>query len=186
MKKILISEVMNQNPISIEPTASLLDCAKKMVQKRVGSLLIVQNKRLVGFIANDDILWALVKKTKSDLSKIKAIDIATKKIATAKPTDNLEEAIKKMKQLRFRRLPVIQNKELVGIVTIRDILNFNPDIYEEIKEIEYLKAEQERLNQMDNTRRPSRFEGICEECGNYDTLYKVNGQLICESCRSMM
>lgn len=186
MKKILVSEVMNRNAVFIEPSASLLDCAKRMVQKRVGSLLIVQNKKLVGFISNDDILWALVKKSKYDLSKIRVIDIATKKIATAKPTDTLDEAIKKMKQLRFRRLPVIQNKELVGIVTIRDILNFNPDVYEEIKEIESLKAEQERLNQMNPSETKFKSEGICEECGNYDRLYKVNGMLICDSCRSMI
>lgn len=186
MKKILISEVMNRNAVSIEPSANLLDCARKMVQKRVGSLLVVKDKKLVGFISNDDILWALVKKTKHDLSKIRVIDIATKKIATARPTDTLDEAIKKMKQLKFRRLPVIQNKELVGIVTIRDILNFNPDIYEEIKEIEGLKAEQERLNQMDPLERKFKHEGICEECGNFGVLYKVNGQLMCDSCRSMI
>ena len=67
---VLVSDVMTRNPVTIKPSASLFDCAKLMVKKKTGSLLIVDNKRLVGFISNDDILWALVKKSKKDLSKI--------------------------------------------------------------------------------------------------------------------
>lgn len=51
MKNILVADVMTRDPVIIKPDTNLLECAKKMVRKRVGSLLIVQNKKLVGFLS---------------------------------------------------------------------------------------------------------------------------------------
>ena len=187
MEKIIVADIMTRNPVTIAPSASLLDCAKLMVKKKTGSLLIVDNKRLVGFISNDDILWALIKKSKEDLSSIKAKDIAIKKIATVKPNSPIKEALQKMKKLKFRRLPVIHEKELVGIVTIRDILSFHPEIYPELSGIEMLKEEQEKLKRIQKAKnREFMHEGICEDCGGQDILYRVDGRLICESCRASM
>ena len=113
MQNILVADVMTRDPIAVKPDTNLLECSRKMVKKRVGSLLVVENKKLVGFISEKDILWALVKKSKKDLSKIKAIDICQKKIITIKPSATIKEATDKMKKLKFERLPVINNGNLV-------------------------------------------------------------------------
>ncbi len=185
MKEILVADVMTRNPITIKPQENLLACAKKMVRKKVGSLLIVEGKRLVGFIDQRDILWALIKKSKEDLSKIRAIDISPKKIATIKPFLVLKNAAEKMKKLKFERLPVIHEKKLVGIITIKDILNFNPEFYPELDELAQVREETKKLKRIKEAKdRKFMHEGICEECGNTDILYRVHGMLICESCRN--
>ena len=61
MKNILVADVMTREPFTIKPDTNLLECAKKMVKKRVGSLLIVSKKKLVGFISRKDILITLVQ-----------------------------------------------------------------------------------------------------------------------------
>ncbi|MCP6727588.1 MAG: CBS domain-containing protein, partial [Patescibacteria group bacterium] len=86
MKEILVADIMTRDPITVKPDTNLLECARKMVRKRVGSLVIIDDKNLVGFISQRDILWAVVKKSKDDLSRIKAKDISPKKIATVKPS----------------------------------------------------------------------------------------------------
>lgn len=182
MKQILVSDVMTREPVSIKPETNLLECAKKMVRKRLGSLLIVNKKKLLGFISNKDILWALIKKTKEDLSKIKAIDISPKKIAAIKPSATIEEAVKKMKKVKFYRLPVIKDKELVGIISMKDILNFYPELYQELKEFTRVREETKKLKRIKKAERRKITEGICEECGNSGILSKTNGVLICESC----
>ncbi|GAI69958.1 unnamed protein product, partial [marine sediment metagenome] len=96
MKKILVADIMTRDPIIINPDTDLLECARKMVKKKVGSLLIVDKKKLVGFISRQDILWALIKKSKKDLKDIKAIDISPKKIATTKPSATIKEVLSKM------------------------------------------------------------------------------------------
>jgi len=183
MKHIAVSEIMTRDPIIVKPDINLLECAKKMVRKRVGSLLLVSNKKLVGFISEKDILWALIKKSREDLPKIKAIDISPKKIATIKPTAKIDEAISKMKKVKFKKLPVIQEGELVGIITIKDILNFSPEIYPELEEFAQIREEAEKIKRMKKMKK-SIHEGICEECGNHDILTKIDGVLMCDSCRS--
>jgi len=185
MRNILIADIMTRDPITAKPNINLLECAKKMVKKRVGSLLILDKKNLVGFISQKDILWALTKKSKKDLSKIRAIDVSPKKIATVKPSSTIEEATDKMKKFRFYRLPVVKDGELVGMVTVRDILNFYPELHRELSELELIREEVEKLKRIKKAKgRKVINEGICEECGNRDTLYRVNGMLICSSCMS--
>ena len=61
MKNVLISDVMTRDPITTSPETNLLECAKLMVKKRVGSLLLVEKKHLVGIISRKDekynVLW---------------------------------------------------------------------------------------------------------------------------------
>ena len=185
MENIIVADVMTREPITAKPSDDLLTCARKMASKRVGCLLLVDKKKLVGFITERDVLWALVKKSKKDLSDIKAIDISPKKIATIKPTITIQEAIKKMKQLKFERLPVTDKDELVGIITAKDILSFHPEFYPELEEFAKIREEEAKLKKIKQAKdiRSSDL-GICEECGARDFLYRVHGMLICESCKS--
>ena len=182
MKNILVSDLMTRTPITTKPDTNLLECAKKMVKERVSSLLIIDGKKLAGFVSQKDILWALVKKSKKDLSKIKAIDIAPRKIATISPYHTIRQAVEKMKKSKFERLPVVHNGELVGIITEKDILSFHPELYPELEEFAKIREQEEKLGRIKKAQTAS--EGICEECGNRDILYKSDGMLMCESCRS--
>ncbi len=181
MKNILVVDIMTREPVTISPDANLLDCARMMVKKDVGSLLITDKKRLIGFISQRDILWALTKSPKGDLTKIKAIEISPKKIATIKPSSEVKEVIDKMKRLKFERLPVIQENELVGVITAKDILNFHPEVYPELEEFAKIREESEKLRRIKEVGKGK--EGICEECGNQGILFRYNGMLVCESCR---
>ena len=182
MKDISVADIMTRKLNSVKPDTTILNCAKMMVKTRAGSLLLVEKKRLVGIIARKDILWALVKKP-NNLTDIKAIDISPRKIATIKPNQSIDYALKKMKKFKFERLPVIHKKELVGVITIKDIFNFNPEIYPEIKENIMIKEEQEKLKRLKRAKRNSFREGICEGCGNVGLLSNFNGTIICDLCK---
>ncbi len=184
MKNILVADIMTRNPFTIPPETNLLKCAKIMIKKQTGSLLLVEGKKLVGIISRKDILWALVKRPKEELSKIKAIDISPRKIATISPLKNLEYAIKKIKKVKFARLPVIHQGELVGLITLKDIFNFNPALFPEMREYNQIREWDEKIKRLKKAkqRRISEGEGICEECGNFDYLFHFNGMLVCSSC----
>lgn len=186
MKKILVADIMTRDPIIINPDTNLLECARKMVKKKVGSLLIADKKKLVGFISRQDILWALIKKSKKDLKDIRAIDISPKKIATTKPSAAIKEILSKMKKLKFDRLPVIHEKKLVGMVTVRDILSFHPEFYPELDEFAQIREETQKLKRIKKSKGRVMIEGICSECGNQDLLVKENEMMICLSCADSM
>ena len=184
MSKVTVADIMTRNPIKVGPETNLIECARKMVRKRVRNLPIIKNKKLLGLISQKDILWALIKKSKEDLSQIKAIDISPKKIITLKPNLTIKQAMEKIKNSRFYRYPVIENDEIVGMITVRDILKFNPEFYPEFEELDRIKEEEKKLKRIDEEKmQKSGREGICEECGNYGILIKHNGTLVCESCR---
>jgi len=183
MENILVSDVMTRGHILSNVNDSLIDCARKMVRKKVGGLIITDKKKLVGFISGQDILWALVKNPKIDLSSVKATDISPKKIITIGSSAKVKEAIEKMKKHGFYRLPVVDKNTVVGMITARDILSFYPNAYAELRELESIREEQEkikRVNERDTESVP--IEGICEECGSMGELYRVDGSLLCESC----
>ena len=182
MKNLLVSDIMTRELVTASPDSNLLECAKKMVKNRVNSLVIVDKEKLVGLISQRDILWALVKKSNIDLEKIKAIDISPKKIAVIGPNNNIKEAIEKMNRLRFERLPVVHKNKLVGFITARDILNVHPEVYPEIEEFAKIREESEKLKRIKKAEGNGR-EGICEECGHEGILFRIDGRLICESCR---
>ena len=184
MRNLLVSDLMTRDPFIVEPETNLMECARKMVRKRTGSLLLVKNKKFYGIITTKDILWALIKKTKEDLTEIRAIDIAPKKNFIIKPNNTIDEALGKMKTSGFERLPVILNKEIVGLITIKDILNFHPEIYPELEEFAQIKEEEEKLKRIEEKKEKTNLEGICEECGQQNLLQRYNGMLVCESCVS--
>ena len=178
MREIIVADIMTREPIKTKPETNLLECAKIMVKNKVGSLPLVDNKELKGFISQYDILWVISKKSKRHLKDIKAIDISQRKIITIRPTATVKEAFQKIKKLKLRKLPVVQEKELVGMITIRDILNFSPEFYPEMDELLKIREEAQKLKRIKQRGK----EGICEECGNQDTLFNFNGMVVCESC----
>ncbi len=185
MNHVLVSDIMTRQLISAKPDTTLLDCAKMLVKKKIGSLLLVENKKFVGFISNQDILWAIVKKSKADLSKIKASEISPRKVVTIKPEASIEEAAKKIKKFKFEKLPVIKNGEAVGIITLGDIMKFYPEVNPQFRELDLIKEETEKLKRLEDAKERVAFrDGICEECGDRGPLYRVNGMLVCASCLS--
>jgi len=177
---ILVADLMTRSPVTAKPETNLLDCARKMVKKKVGSLLLVNKGKLLGFISQEDILWALTKKSEKDLSSIKAIDISPRKIIAIRPSATIKEAMERMKKTKFERLPVIQEGKLVGILTVKDILNFHPEFYPELEEFAKIKEESRKLRRVQKAEKIQ--DGICEECGHQGMLHRFNGMLICSSC----
>lgn len=186
-KRRLVADIMTRQPITTKPETTLLDCAKVMVKKRVGSVILVEGKRFVGFVSHRDILWAMIKKSQKDLSKIKAKDISPRKLVTISPNATIHDAMDKMKKSKYTRLPVVQNGNLVGMLTNKDILNFNPEFYPEFEELEQIREEEKKLARIKKVDEEGfESEGVCEECGDFGTLYIVKGVSVCENCRNLI
>ena len=168
---------MNSNPVIINKKASVLDATKEMKSERVGSIIITENGKAIGILTESDILRKIVAEEK-DASKISVEEVMSSPPITISPDARIEEAIRIMGRENIRRLPVVENGKLVGMITERDIMQASPmliDILEEWAEIT-----KERLSYR---KEKKYFRGKCEECGMLsDHLIEVNGRLLCESC----
>ena len=185
---IKVGDIMTRNFVSAKPDTNLIDCAREMVKGRVGSLIIKDGQKLVGVLTERDVLWAMIKKPKAGLENIKAKDIATKKIITIKPSADVYEALQKMKRQKYRRLPVVTKGNVVGLLSVNDILRLVPALFETASEIMQIREESEKIKRMHVSKGNGKIieEDICEECGNYDLVSKVDNRLLCESCKDAM
>ncbi|MEM3405834.1 MAG: CBS domain-containing protein [Candidatus Pacearchaeota archaeon] len=180
---IKVGDIMTKNYVYVSPETSILDCAKTMVKKNVGSLLIQEKDRILGIITEGDIIYALAKKPK-DLSKIKVIELARKKLITIQPSADVAEALFKMRKTKIRWLPVVVKNKPVGFITLKDILRLEPALFESVSEIMDIKEKSEKLKRIKESKKGKRFiEGKCESCGNFDILYENNsGTWVCNNC----
>jgi len=130
---VSVGDAMNTKPIVVLPIMNIQNCTVLMLKKKVGSLLVVEKTKLVGIITEKDILRQIVAKHLSP-KKLTVKDIMTKKVKTIEPDKDLYEAMMFMKKHKLRRLPVLHNGELQGLLTEKDIMNIQPtllDIAEE-------------------------------------------------------
>lgn len=116
-----IKSVMTPKVVSILTTAKTSDAIELMKEHMVGGLPVVdEENRVWAIVTERDIVFLFSGK----ISEAKVADAMSKKVVTAKPRTSIFEAEKTMIQHGFRRLPIIQNETLIGIVTVMDVLRF--------------------------------------------------------------
>lgn len=178
---IRVGDLMTRNFVHVSPDKNLHDCAKIMLKKRVGSLVISEDDVLKGILTEKDIIWAVIKKSKKDLKDILAKDLMKKKVVTVKPSDDVVDVLKKVKKKKLRRFPVVEHNKVIGMITTKDILRIDPGLYDMISETVKIKEESKKLKNMPSV--PRKY-GTCEECGSIDLIYKDGEAWICSSCYS--
>ena len=116
-----IKSVMTQKVFSILTTAQTSDAIELMKEHNVGGLPVVdEENRVWAIVTERDVIFLFSGK----ISEVKVVDAMSKKVVAAKPNTSIFEAEKTMIQHGFRRLPIVQNEKLIGIVTVMDILRF--------------------------------------------------------------
>jgi CBS domain-containing protein len=116
-----VSQIMVKRPKSIGPKTSIASAAKLMKQARVSSLLVKKGKQLTGIVTDTDIVRRAVASGKP-LGKLTVEKIMTTPICTIEGTQSVDDAQEMMAELGVRHLGVTKNGEIVGIVSVRDLL----------------------------------------------------------------
>lgn len=116
-----LREVMAKDPVATEPDATVADAAAAMVRDRVGSLLVRAGASVVGILTERDVLRAAG--TDGDLLSTRVRDWMTRDPMTAPADQDTEDALVTMLDSGFRHLPVMDGADLVGIVSLRDLLS---------------------------------------------------------------
>ena len=150
-----VMDIMTNKPITTSRDMTLKDAAAILSKEDVNSLLLVENNQPVGIITDEDIVRKCVA-LGLDSKKLKVKDIASVDIITISPDKDVYEALSLMRENGIRQLPVV-DKQLVGFLTVKDILKIQPDLIDlwmennEIREESRKMRELERLAEDDGT-----------------------------------
>jgi CBS domain-containing protein len=111
---------MTSNVRAAASTDSLADAAQMMKEEDVGSLPVVEDDRLIGILTDRDIIVRAVAE-RVDPQSISVGDVASRELVTVEPDQDLDEALSLMARHRVRRLPVVADGRLVGILAQADV-----------------------------------------------------------------
>ena len=115
-----IRDVMTQSPTTCEPSTTVVEAAKVMAKEDVGPIPVVEDGRLVGLVTDRDLVIRVIAEGR-DPNSTTIGDIATGDLATVSPDQSLDEALRIMAQKQVRRIPVVENDRIVGIVAQADV-----------------------------------------------------------------
>jgi CBS domain-containing protein len=111
---------MTGSPTTCEPSTTIVEVAKVMKQEDVGPVPVVEGDRLIGLVTDRDIVLRVIADGR-DPSSTTIGDIASGDVATVTPDQSLDEALRIMAQKQVRRIPVVENDRIVGIVAQADV-----------------------------------------------------------------
>ncbi|MEC1548390.1 CBS domain-containing protein [Bacillus rugosus] len=113
-----IRDIMTKNVECCEPTASITELAKKMRDSNVGSIPICENGTLQGIVSDRDIVTRCLAESQMNAN---ASDIMSTDIVSGHPDMSAEEASQLMAEHQIRRLPILENERIAGIVALGDL-----------------------------------------------------------------
>ncbi len=130
-------EAKGSNIISIQPDASVLDAIKLMAEKGIGSLVVTEGEALQGIVTERDYARkVIIKGRASDSTKIS--EIMTADVITASSDQTVNQCMAIMTERKCRHLPVVDDGQLVGMISIGDLVQaIISDQAEEIEQLEH-------------------------------------------------
>lgn len=176
---IPVRDIMTRPVITADSELDVLAAAMKMGSANVGCLIVVSGQRPIGILTERDLVKKVVA-TAADPRVLTVGEVMSSPLVSISPDASLREAALKMLRSGVKRLPVISEGKLVGIITDTDLVSGSSVGLSDILS-DLIEMHRESVHFQDERELGS---GICELCGQLsDSLKSVNGGLLCWSCR---
>lgn len=180
---MFVRDIMAVNVVSMPPDASIFEVSKAMAKMDIGSVIIADKDRPLGIITESDIVRRVIVGEKDTKTTI-ASEVMSSPIIHVEPGTGLTDAMRVMAKSNIRRVAVLKNNTLAGIITSRDLLRWSPELIDILVESLRLKDEVASSRTADVDDDLIAYGGDCSSCGEYSTdLVLEDGEYLCESCR---
>jgi CBS domain-containing protein len=115
-----VREAMTRSPVAVASDAPAVDAARLLAAEDVGSLPVVEDDRLVGMITDRDLVLRVLAKDR-DPHEVQVREVCSEGPVVATPDEALDSALGRMAREQLRRLPVVDDGRLVGILAQADV-----------------------------------------------------------------
>jgi CBS domain-containing protein len=122
-----IGEIIQGNPLFHAKSGdTVFDVAKMMSDKNVGAVAVLDSGRLVGIFSERDLMKRVVA-AGLDPKRTQVVNVMTKELVVGRPDDDINDALQKMHSIGCRHLPVVDSGNLMGMISLRDLLEIDDD-----------------------------------------------------------
>ena len=130
---MLVKDVMTKEVKTIEKGSTLKEAGDLLTDLHIGCVIVIDpNQRVVGIVTESDLIKNLVS---GKPLTTKVDECMTKKVYFVKPEDDIYDAVKLMTEKKIKKLPVIKDGQLLGIITATDIAAAEPKHLEQLGEL---------------------------------------------------
>lgn len=119
----VVRDIMTKNVITIEANRTALEAAKIMAEKGISSLIVLKDQDPVGIITERDFVKKICIK-ELNISRVKVNEVMSKLRTFADPEIPIEVAVQRMVNHKIRRLPIMEDGKVVGIITVTDLAKY--------------------------------------------------------------
>jgi len=119
----VVRDIMTKNVVTIEANRTALEAAKIMAEKGISSLIVLKDKDPVGIITERDFVKKICIK-ELNVSRVKVNEVMSKLRTFADPEIPIEVAVQRMVNHKIRRLPIMEDGKVVGIITVTDLAKY--------------------------------------------------------------
>lgn len=116
---MVLKDIMQKKVVTISPDATIRDCAKKMKDFKVGYIVVTNSESVKGCVTDRDLVLWLASGKNPDETRVDSI--MQSHVITATPDTDVFEASKLMARKKIRRLPIIENSKLQGLISVSDL-----------------------------------------------------------------
>jgi CBS domain-containing protein len=134
-----VEDVMVKEVITIDENSTVKEAAEIMNKFEIGCLIAVRKGKAMGIITERNLLKRVVAEAK-DANKTKVKDVMSSPLVVVEPGMDLEEAVRLMFEMKIKKLPVVDGKRLVGLVSLTDIARFQPQAIKILKQLAMRQA----------------------------------------------
>ena len=138
---------MIQNVVTVEEAVSVKKAVEIMNKHEIGCLIVTKRGKPIGIVTERDMLTRVLAELRSP-DKTKIAEIMSRPLIVADPQMDLEEAARLMFKMKVKKLPVVSNGKLVGLVTLTDIARFQPQVMNILKKVQTMEAAPKRMQKV--------------------------------------
>lgn len=119
MQQQTVEQLMTSSIISVSPNQTIEEAARLMQNHNIGAIPVVENNRIIGMVTDRDIT---IRSTADGGNEKQPVSqIMTNEVISVTPETQVDEAARLMAEKQIRRLPVIENNQIVGMISLGDI-----------------------------------------------------------------
>ena len=122
-----ISELIEGHPLILAQSSdNVRDVARKMSERNIGAIAVLDSGKLVGIFSERDLMTRVVA-AGLDPDDTPVSNVMTRALVAARPEEEIGSALQKMQSLGCRHLPVVEEGNLIGMLSLRDLLKIDDD-----------------------------------------------------------
>lgn len=184
-RELSVAEVMNKAVIVMDINSDTPAIAREMVSRNAGSVIVTENGSAMGIITERDLVKGIIAQNRKP-GEVNASEILSTPLITVDPATSIDKASRIMLKANIKRLPVIENGVIIGVISNTDILMVTPGLNTILKDLIDMNREallsippKEEMPDSENSRM-----NVCESCDSFsvDTKY-IDGRYLCGNCR---